>query len=112
MEGVTILSESPYFPIGLAIVLTVVATVVVGLSVVCVIMRFRDDDNTWLLISVITGVVAGVLVALTIHGYTTQSHKVYKVTIDDNVSFNDFIEKYEIVDQDGQIYTVKERNEK
>ncbi len=33
----------------------------------------------------------------------------YKVTIEDSVSMNDFLDKYEILDQEGKIYTVKER---
>ena len=34
---------------------------------------------------------------------------VYDVMIGDNVSFNDFNERYEIISQNGNIYTVKER---
>ena len=37
------------------------------------------------------------------------SHIEYKVTIDDTVSMNEFLDKYEILDQEGKIYTVKER---
>ena len=33
----------------------------------------------------------------------------YKVTISDEVSMNDFLAKYEIIDQEGKIYTVRER---
>lgn len=33
----------------------------------------------------------------------------YKITIDDSVSMNEFLDKYEILDQEGRIYTVKER---
>ena len=33
----------------------------------------------------------------------------YKVTIDDSVSMNEFLDKYEIIDQEGKIYIVKER---
>ena len=33
----------------------------------------------------------------------------YKITIDDSVSMNEFLDKYEILDQEGKIYTVKER---
>lgn len=33
----------------------------------------------------------------------------YQVIIDDGVKFNDFINKYKIVEQDGLIYTVEER---
>lgn len=38
--------------------------------------------------------------------YETQ----YKVTIDDSVSMNEFLDQYEILDQDGKIYTVREKN--
>ena len=33
----------------------------------------------------------------------------YKVTISDEVSMNDFLEKYEIIDTEGRIYIVRER---
>ena len=33
----------------------------------------------------------------------------YKITIDDSVSMNEFYEKYEILDQQGKIYTVREK---
>ena len=39
----------------------------------------------------------------------TIDHIEYKVTIDDSVSMNEFLDKYEILDQEGKIYTVKER---
>jgi hypothetical protein len=37
--------------------------------------------------------------------YETQ----YKVSISDEVQLNEFNEKYEIIEQDGKIYTVRER---
>ena len=33
----------------------------------------------------------------------------YKVTIDETVSMVEFMDKYEIIDQEGKIYTVRER---
>ena len=38
--------------------------------------------------------------------YETQ----YKVAISDEVKMNEFLEKYEIIDQEGKIYTVRERD--
>lgn len=35
----------------------------------------------------------------------------YKVTISDEVNFVEFNNKYEIIDQDGLIYTIKEKGE-
>ena len=37
-------------------------------------------------------------------------HIEYKVTIDDSVSMNEFLDKYEIIGQEGKIYTVKEKD--
>ena len=37
------------------------------------------------------------------------NHIEYKVTIDDTVSMTEFMNKYEILGQEGKIYTVKER---
>jgi hypothetical protein len=43
-------------------------------------------------------------------GIPTEYEPQYKVTISDEVSMNDFLEKYEIIDQEGKIYTVRERD--
>lgn len=57
--------------------------------------------------SVVCGLVCGNVCAKPTD-YETQ----YKVTIDDSVSMNEFNEKYEIIDQEGKIYTVRERENK
>ena len=46
------------------------------------------------------------LVTFLILARPTDEYK-YKVTIDDTVSLNEFYEKYEIIDQEGKIYTIK-----
>ena len=40
---------------------------------------------------------------------TNIDHIEYKVIVDDSVSMNEFLNKYEILDREGKIYTVKER---
>ncbi len=51
------------------------------------------------------GVVFGAVVCSTPSKYATE----YKVTISDEVSMNEFYERYEVIEQDGKIYTVRER---
>ena len=41
-------------------------------------------------------------------GALPTEHTEYKVIIDDSVMFNEFMECYEIVEQDGKLFTVKE----
>ena len=56
-------------------------------------------------------VVVSMIIACMGGTYSTTdiNHIEYKVTIDDSVSMNEFLDKYEILDQEGKIYTVKER---
>ena len=42
-------------------------------------------------------------------GEPTEYETQYKVVIDDSVSMNEFTEKYKIIDQEGKIYTVREK---
>lgn len=43
------------------------------------------------------------------NGIPIEYENQYKVTISDEVSMNEFIEKYEIIEQEGKIYTVREK---
>ena len=60
------------------------------------------------------------ILALGIAGSITVIHTIsqnagenyYKVTIDPSCSYIEFTENYEIVEQEGEIYTIKERVEK
>jgi hypothetical protein len=61
----------------------------------------------------LAGVIGGLLIGVAIGAasseptaYETQ----YKVTVSDEVPMNEFLERYEIIDQEGKIYTVRERN--
>ena len=64
------------------------------LGLMCIVLAFGSG---------IVGSLGGTL------SKTNISHIEYKVTIDDSVSMNEFLDKYEILDQEGKIYTVKEK---
>lgn len=38
-------------------------------------------------------------------------HEEYDILIDDSVSYNDFVKKYEVLQTNGNLYRVKEKNE-
>ena len=68
-----------------------------------------DDLFTCILFGVIIGSLLGLLIGAetsTPTEYKTQ----YKIIISDEVLMNDFLERYEIIDQEGKIYTVRERD--
>ena len=43
------------------------------------------------------------------HDTDIVDHIEYQVTVSDDVNFNEFSAKYQILDQEGKIYTVKEK---
>lgn len=76
-----------------------------------------EDCEWWFYLPLfsIVGVIAGILLGVLAGGLfvqkTDEVETTYKVIISEEVSLNDFMEKYEIIDQEGKIYTVKERGE-
>lgn len=72
----------------------------------------NNNDWSYLLCCIVAGVIFGLVLGSasgaglsTPTAYETQ----YKVTISDEVPMNEFLEKYEIIDQEGKIYTIRER---
>ncbi len=79
---------------------------VVG-GIACIL---HDDASLFgaiVIIGIIFSVFVGVMVGFC-DGTPTAYETQYKVTISDEVSMNDFLERYEIVSQEGKIYTVRE----
>ena len=63
---------------------------------------------------IIISIFAGALISFIIANYTQEPiayKNQYKVTISDEVKMNEFYEKYEVIDQEGKIYTVEERED-
>lgn len=91
----------------------IVAGIILAIFIVIgILMSISNSDWMQLLIGAIAGLIFGGIFA-SIFGvgeripseYETQ----YKVTISDEVSMNEFTDRYEIVEQNGRLYTVRER---
>lgn len=52
--------------------------------------------------------VFGTIIGAATNGTPTAYETHYKVTVSDEVPMNEFLERYEIVDQDGKIFIVRE----
>ena len=110
MTGVEILSTTtiyntvlPEYWLGIGLV--------VGFAFVgCMAACFTSDRIIAGLICIVLALGSGIVGSLggTL-SKTDISHIEYIVTIDDSVPMNEFLDKYEILDQEGKIYTVKER---
>ena len=75
--------------------------------------RTMDDNRFNVNAAIITGLLCGILPGIMcgeVFQNPTDYETQYKITIDDSVSMNEFNEKYEIIDQEGKIYTVREKS--
>ena len=116
MYGVEILAMEEVaveFAFNWTACLIAVFSIFVFMVAVGTVISIASYDWSNIGIGIIFGILFGILLGVltgnaleTPTEYATQ----YKVIISDEVSLNDFNDKYEIVDQDGKIYIVRERN--
>lgn len=114
MEGVTILSERSVHTSCMDESSFWAGFIISALIIVILVIWARWDtkDSSILLLILLApfmGAIFGVLTGC-ING-TIEEHIEYKVTIDESVSMSEFYDKYEIIDQEGLIFTVKEKDD-
>lgn len=115
MDGVTILNTitenvSNTDCLIVLLIFSIVIIIISFIAIIAVSDKF-SEFNGFVIAYIITGI-AGIsfLIVSILELKTPQEPQtLYEVTISDEVSFKDFTSKYEIVDQRGEIYTVKER---
>ena len=116
MNGVEILSTTEVVAayahntnaVGIGVIATIVIMIIIGAFV-----AWHECDGSFVILFLLFGIVISALVAVIISSATSypaayETH--YKVTINDEVSLNEFYEKYEIIEQEGKIYIVREIN--
>ena len=75
-------------------------------------VRYGFDADLILLIGYVTlacCIVGFMGVGMSVHYTDTVDYIEYQVTVSDDVNFNEFYSKYEIINQKGKIYTIKEK---
>ena len=109
MEGIEILSIgeigiNPVFNWTMAIILGIL----LGLIPAFYIGAVENSVGVFILIFAIFALFFGTLFGFGIEKYTDTA-PTYKVVISDTVGLNEFYDKYEVVEQDGKIFTIMER---
>lgn len=110
MEGVNILSSEVFYN---PIIPSFFAFIGGVITIICIIGGFAYIDKKSFPVFI-----AGLFTGLTLFSLgiipnkSSISYIEHKATIDDSVSVNEFNEKYEIIDKDGKLYTIRERVDK
>jgi hypothetical protein len=110
MEGITVLSQETDSPLAI-IILGVWSALLFAVCLWAAIKDFRDcysciPAKAFLGLALISLLIMGICIY---EGATYSPETTYKVIIDESVSFQELQERYEIIDQEGQIYTIKEK---
>lgn len=114
MEGLTVLSTGTQNGVGAKIVLMVLGIVAGALAIACfvlAIISFSSDTPDLGILMIVYTVACVVASIVAISGAAEDAKTTYKVTIDENVSFTEFSERYEIIDQDGLIYEIVKKGD-
>ena len=86
----------------------VVAIIVIGIAIVVGIIEM--EVLSYSVMGVIIGLFLGVVSGGIVFSEPTEYETQYKVTISDETSMTEFLEQYDIIDQDGKIITVREKS--
>ena len=109
MNGITILnSYESLTNFGSILLMSILWASFLAAAIVALFALLKYGCDSWkefaiLVVCVVLFIVCGCLIPE--DKYETR----YQVTIDDSVSMNEFQDKYEIIEVEGKIYTVRER---
>lgn len=109
LEGIRVLSESTVDLSKGGIAMIILGCVGLITFVMLLILAIRDENPPVGILAIIAGILMVFLIIVGISDYRKGTLTKYKVTIDDTVDFKEFNDRYEIKDQDGEIYTIVER---
>ena len=94
----------------------IIVGIFVAIGFIVSAIDIQPDGIEWfscVLIGLLTGLIGcsfGGLIGMAT-GDPIEFETQYKVLISDEVQMNEFLEKYEIIEQDGKIYTIREKGE-
>lgn len=116
MNGVEILNQTNIYETeGHLWIFFLLVGIGFAVGLIMSIVEWCDWGFEWIylpfiLMTTMIGVLLGTLsYMLTLHETDKLDYVEYKVTVSDEVNLNEFMDKYEILEQEGKIYVVKEK---
>ena len=108
MEGSTVLSENELMVVPNWVgIIVLVGMIIMLISLIVIVKMSNIYFSVILCVIGIVLAIVGIFGNLTIRKSTGEYE--YRVTISDEVSLVEFNEKYEIINQEGLIYTIRKK---
>ena len=109
MEGLTLLSTSVIDNSSVFLILSALSFCLVAESLWLTVDCVMNHQYGGMIAGIILTIVSMVVMASCLGVASDHPQTRYKVTIDETVSMVEFYERYEIIDQDGLIFTITEK---
>lgn len=120
MNGIEILNEIPIYNIAEWALGTAGFILIATPLVFLIYSIIQWEDFIYVVLNAICGFFVGLFITLLFIVFTSKAdiaydkndveYYQYQVIVSDEVKFNEFMEKYEILEQNGDIYTIQERD--
>lgn len=110
MEGIEILNEvvvSNHPVVGVIVVIC--GILILLISLVALVFAAKEGSFLGIIGFIATCALGGFFIGCGIDEVNQQPETHYQVIIDDSVPMNEFYKKYEIIEVEGKIYTIKEK---
>ena len=88
--------------------IAVIAGLILIIFGICSAINCTNKEDGFIIFVGFLALVAGCFAFYIVGTVPVYDHTEYKVIVDETVNMNEFFEKYELVDQEGKIYIVKD----
>ena len=106
LEGITVLNESVGYDFNKLFLLGLLFTVIAFTFLLFILECETGKQSTFCLLAMFSFAILSVLT----FNAATKEFTQYEVTIDESVNLKEFNKSYEIIEQRGEIYIIKEIN--
>lgn len=110
MEGITILAQEMVIDFNFWVFIVVAVLTTIGFLFFTMVI-FDPDTSKGVVAAVSISIIVGLGVGSVIARFANDPVPQYKVMISEEVPMIGFYEKYEIIDQEGLIFTVREKDQ-
>ena len=108
LEGITVLNEYPIMEFQINWAAGIIAACIVGIAICAFFIHIKIPCEIPIILYVVILCSIGFGIVGTLTGKEVPtSAKEYQVTIEDYVSINDVYDYYEVVDKEGDIWTIR-----
>lgn len=114
LEGIEILNQTEIMEVPMLI--NRIRLILLSTTLICALLGWvmlfigkRKISLAGFIIAILCGI-TGLAIALNLNNFKEPTGKYeYQVTIDESVSMTEFYERYEVIDVEGKIYTIREK---